>query len=408
MISFLIGLYAKIMKKKEISNREMKQYIDSFSEPKDDYDRVYDNQQCAICGSSRCAMVLLNGIGLLAIPAFVFLYSLNRFLLRKEKKQKALLVCATNRTGKSYDYSGRIPQALYKEFGQIKMLKLQSFPRFTEGVLDFKCFFCWFGLVIRHPLSGFMNFRALLNLAGYNKLMIQYSPKAIINARQELNGFSSLITRLMESKKCEYINLMHGELMTDPNVAFVRFSRFYIWDAHYKNVLGWARVPSEQFIVFMPDLYKKRLERKENPDFDIAYILTGDEKTGVDPNLKKLKKILTALQENGCHCKVRPHPRWSNYQIVCKTFEGTGVQVDNALEVTTEETLKNTKYVAGHFSTVMTEAYYQGIPVILDDVTDRAVFQKMQDKMYFLLNKDHLLLSEMLEQFSKGEKKNAE
>lgn len=390
---FLLKIYSFLVGKSDASDDEKKAYLDSLSEPRDDLDRAYFNYRCSVYGQKPLGIFIMNFAGFLAIPLFWVLYLFNLLLVKKEPKT-AFLINSKNRAGDAYNYAGRIPEELQKEFPDLEEMHLDAFPRFSEGVLDAKAWGLWFRFFLRHPFSGFINFRSLVNLAGFNKLLKKYQPKMIATARAELNGCSSLISCLCEKKGAEFVNLMHGEVMTNPVYAFVRFSRFYLWDAHYTEIFRWARAAEGQYRVFFPDIYKKQLAADAKINYFMNYILTGDERTRLDRNIMEVRRVLTELVKQGKKCKVRPHPRWSDYQKVCEVFQDTGIDVENPREIRTDASIAESEYIAGTFSTVLTEAFYFGKPVVLDDVTDQNVFLSMQKRMYFLLSQKHRLLSE--------------
>ena len=386
---------------------EQKKIIDSFPEPRDDFDRAYFNYQCNTRGMFPLTRVLLDFSCFFAVLLFVLLFIINRIFYRKKnEKRDAIIICAANRVGQKYSYEGRIPEDLLKEYKNIIELKLDVFPKFTEGVFGINAFKTWLRFFIRHPFSGFINFRCLINIMAVNKLIITYSPKAIIIARAELNNISSIVSCFCELNHIRYINFMHGEMMATMNTAFVRFTNFYIWDKHYIKVLVWGRAPEDQFVVYQPSIYNFHVQKTYAPQYDYTYILCGNEYTGIDETIRSVCDILKKLVGYGYKCKVRPHPRWSDIDELNRVFFGTGIDIENPKEINTEKSISDSKYVIGTFSTVLTEAFYMGIKIIIDDLSDPDLLKNLENSMYFLLDKKHELLSNVISKMEM-EKENA-
>ena len=386
VIKKLLRLHDLLLKSSGLSLSEMKARIDSFPEPKDDYERTYFAYSCYKYNCNMVGKAILDVAGVIAIPFFLIKYSFNRFFIKKEHID-AVIINANNRAGESYSYKGRVPEELYNEFENVEEIHLDKFPKFSEGVIGFKALRCWNRFFIRHPLSGYINFRALLNIMGTNRIITMYSPKAIIIGRAEARDTSSLLTNLCEANNCEYINIMHGELVLGVVSPFVRFSRFYIWDEHYKIICNWSRAESSQYRVFLPEIYKIKYEERKDYSYYLTYILTGNENDKIDRNAVALREILIKFENSGKKCKVRPHPRWSDIEYLNQVFEGTDILIENPREVAVGESLKDSEYVVGTFSTVMSEAYYVGKKVLIDDITDSELIRRLEEKKYILVEK---------------------
>ena len=396
MKDLLLKQFLFFTKKDQLSPDRQKELIDSFREPKNDHDRCLMHYKCSVSGSGRFSRLVLDLFGFFAVPFFLVVYAVNMLSVRKNKYDGALFVCAKNRIGMSYGYEDRFPKELISEYKRIKVLKLDSFPGLFTGVLGRDVLRVWLPFALRHPLEGFINFRALLNLTNFYRLIHIYEPKALINFRAELNPTSSLVTLMCEKEGIEYINFMHGEVMTDISAAFVRFSRFYVWDEHYIDVFGWGRAPKEQFRVYLPSMYQK--DKAEAPgEYYMTYVFCGSEKDHTDSNAKLVCDILKEFVKRGRRCKVRPHPRWSDMQQINDVFSGSGVDIEIPREVSVADSINSSSYVAGTFSSVLTEAYYSGRSVVIDDISDSKLTEELKKRKYFLIEKDYTPLSELVD-----------
>lgn len=385
--------------RERLSYNEEKEYIDSFPEPKDDLDRTRYHYMCVYHSMNKRVIVILNIVGIiLCIPVFLcLLINTARMICFKDNSDSydALLINSDNRAGNHYNYDDRIPKELYCEFGGVHQLNYQRYPRITEGILSAKVVKLWIAYIVRHPLSGWTNCHSLIHLAVMNGIITKYNPKIVINSRVEINYISSLLACFCEMNAVEYSCFMHGELLANIELAFVRFSRFYIWDDHYISLLKWARADKSRFITYTPDIFAKQEGSEHEGDrFDYTYYMIGTAE-GIVENYEGICKALIALHENGFNIKIRPHPRWSDLNKVREMFKNTGIVIEGS-EVSMRESLQKTKGSIGIMSTVLLESYYNGKSIVIDDITNPSIFCELENRMYLLLEKPHCKLSDLL------------
>lgn len=399
----ILKLLFSALETPELTIKEQKTVIDSFPNPRNDYDRVFFNYKCTAIGQRLATTVVLDIVGGITCLVLLVVYSINRiFLTFTEKKEycDAIIIEHTNRLGVRYSYEGRLPEQLFDEYKDIKTIRPGTFPKLRKGVLGITPVKIWIAFVIKHPLRGFVNLRVLVNLMGLQRVIVKHKPKAIVISRADLNGVSSLTTYSCEQQGIQYINLMHGEMMAEYRTAFVRFTKFYIWDEGYIDIFGWARCDNSQFVVFTPEIYEKKEKTNKESRYFLLYALTGNEKTGRDEAVEAIKTELQKIAASGKHCKVRPHPRWSDTEYVKEVFKDTGIEVENPREITATESILESKYVASTFSTVLSEAYYLGKPIIIDDLTNPSEIKMLEERKYLMLKKEHFLLSSVVNDVS--------
>lgn len=400
----LINKLLKIINKTStISISEQKKYIDSMPEPQDDYDRVYFNYKCNSKTKNIYSNYFLDLIGILLIPLFLFVYIVNYIKIKTNiichqdtEICDALIISAGNRAGKSYSINGIIPNQIYKEYNNIKVLELDVFPKLFEGIFTINAFECWWFFFKRHIFNGFLNLRCLVNIMAVNHLLLKYYPKAIVVSRAELNNVSSINSLFCEKNGVSYINFMHGEMFVSMQKAFVRFSKFYIWDEHYQKILEWGKCLQEQFVVYTPEIFIDVNKKKSKPIYFLTYILTGDEKTGVDANISVVKKTLLQITNYGLKCKIRPHPRWSSVEQLKKIFSKTGIDIEEPGRISVKESIALSEKVAGTYSTVLNEAYHMGKTIVIDDISNPMLITELKEQMYILMFKPHELLSDLV------------
>ena len=387
--------------RKKTSSKEEKNYIDSFPEPKDDYDRTRFHYKCVYYPINKKLILILNITGYFLFVPLVLLLVANTFVLTCRDKRKnihkynAVLINSNNRIGKHFYYEDRIPKEIEREFGEIQTLMYQRYPVIRECRLSRDVLYVWIRYVLRHPFSGWTNIHSLVHLAMIDEIIYAYSPKLIINSRVEINYMSSLITLYCEKKGVEYSCFMHGELLANMEFAFVRFSRFYLWDRHYISLFKWARADKSQFIIYTPEILSKNEKTGNNiADYDYTYYMTGTAE-GIVENYNAIYKALTILQEHGLRIKVRPHPRWSDMNIINALFRDSEIDIETSA-ITMKKSLERTKGAIGIMSTTLLEAQRCGKTIVLDDISNPNLYDELEKRLYILFDKPHSILSDLV------------
>ena len=149
------------------------------------------------------------------------------------------------------------------------------------------------------------------------------------------------------------------------------------------------RADNKQFIVEVPPSLKFFTDQK-NKTVDYTYYLAGETISAQRMIAKKLRK----LTEKGFKIAVRPHPRYSNLIQVNEVFKG--LQIEDCKTTSIEDSLSRTKQAIAVYSTVLNQAYHNGINIIIDDVTDPITFRKLKDLNYVVLQYPHILLSSII------------
>lgn len=150
------------------------------------------------------------------------------------------------------------------------------------------------------------------------------------------------------------------------------------------------------YVIYKPELYMLPDSSVTLPRYYLTYYLTGNEKNGVDLKANEICKILVDISKSGKRCKVRPHPRWSSLDQLKLIFDKTNIEIEQCKIVPVKDSILDSEVVIGTFSSVLTEAYYLGKKVYIDDVSDPALIKELVMKKYFLLSKEVGFLSELL------------
>lgn len=99
---------------------------------------------------------------------------------------------------------------------------------------------------------------------------------------------------------------------------------------------------------------------------------------------KELKIILDCLiflTKDGKKASIRPHPRYSNLQMIREVFDGK-VNIEEVKVVSIEESVLRTENVISLYSTVLNQAFYNDVNVIIDDVANSTRFKQLKSLEY--------------------------
>ena len=243
-------------------------------------------------------------------------------------------------------------------------------------------------IIRRYPLSWQFIFKCLIKIGRYSFAIEEYSPKVIVVCA-EYSFTSSMLTEYCRQRKIKHIDVMHGEKLYYMRDSFFKFDECYIWDEYYRKILTSMKADKDQFVVEVPT--SLCLEGEKIEKYDYTYYLGAESKD----ILKNISRILNQLHLNGKKISIRPHPRYSNMEIVNNIFSFANVEDTKALSI--EASLLQTGAAISLYSTVLNQALCNSIPIIIDDMSNPQNFNKLKELEYICLYKEHKLLSDIVE-----------
>ena len=95
----------------------------------------------------------------------------------------------------------------------------------------------------------------------------------------------------------------------------------------------------------------------------------------------------------GLKYKVRPHPQHLSSKI--KEIFGQEY-VEDPFKVSIWDSLKEAGTVISIGSTVLLQAFWKGIPVIIDNISNPAYTEQLKEREYIMFDKEYELLSDKL------------
>ena len=247
-----------------------------------------------------------------------------------------------------------------------------------------------FKLVYCAPLHPFFVFKAMMNIARYSDMIKRHKPKTMIQFG-EFSFSSSILTAYCHKKGVRHIDVMHGEKVYCIKDAFFHYDECYVWDDYYVTLFISLRAEASQFRIALPPSIKIECEKYLRSDAyaDYKYYLglySEDE----------IKSIVFSMQfakREGKTVKYRIHPRYSDVNLLKKYVQES--EIEYPKDVTILESISNLEYAVGLFTTVLTQAYYSGKKVIMDDMTYKELYAKMGSISYILTSKVKDKLSDM-------------
>lgn len=354
--------------------KKQEQYIERLGVPSSNIERSFFQYKCQMRLNGYFRKTLLN---ISAMP-------LNILLLLKYRKNHVEKIKSVDavffRDGKAANI---LPGSLQKEFKEIEISPKEGLFLLREDLTFIR------GIMKKYPFSFFFCLKNIIKIARYRYVIESYNPKSIIVCA-EYSFTSSLLTEFCKNNGIEHINVMHGEKLYHMNDSFFNYDRCYIWDDFYKELFLKLEAGEKQFIVEIPDSLKLEGVNEAKKELDYTYYLAGEKLE----YLNKLVKILSNLKEQGYRVAVRPHPRYSDLELINKIFKEFEIESNN--DYTIEESLLRTNNAIALYSTVLTQAVNNGINIVIDNITNEEYFLKLEELHYICIKKNHKLLSDYL------------
>lgn len=356
---------------------KQKDYITKLGNPRDDIERSYFQYKCQMQFNGKGITVLLN---LVSFPMVIVYWIKYGKLVKVDPLEHKTLVFF--RDGKPENI---LPKSLHKRYKTIESNPIEGIILTEKDKIFIK------KIMYRYPFSWQFILKCLIKIGRYSFAIEEYSPEAIVVCA-EYSFTSSVLTAYCEQREIKHIDVMHGEKMFYMRDSFFRFNECYIWDEYYRQILSSMKADKNQFVIEVPTSLKFDKELIRSQIFDYTYYL-GAESEDV---LKKISEILNQLFVNGKKISVRIHPRYSNIEIVRELFPYANIE--DSKKVSIEESLFQTGAAISLYSTVLNQALYNSIPIIIDNVSNPYNYKKLNDLGYICLYKKHRLLSDIIQE----------
>lgn len=360
------------------------QYMNSLPNPKSLLDRSYLQYKC---------QAFQKGWGLIYIHnlmAFLLIVPLVIYLLSRKKINKEKYSSKNNKA--VFIYSGLrniIPDSIKREF------EIEEVSFAKDYYLDFNDIKDVFNLISRFFYSPYFTLMLIYKISIYRYLIDAYSPNAII-CTSEYSFTSSYLTQYCKTKNIEHFNIMHGEKLLYIRDSFFEFNRCYVWDIHYINLFKKLRAEITQFRVENPHKQSNKINNNKQCKYTLTYYLSGDEGEGELMGIKNIIESIKVLPEK---ISIRPHPIYSDIEVVRKIFNCYTIELASQIKI--EESIKQTEFIISLYSTVLYQAHLAGKETIIDDLSDKEKYLKLQQLGFIMTDKANYKLSEFIEGINK-------
>ena len=376
----LINFLRKIDSKMQVSTREefrtdvplQKKYLYKLPEPKDNIERSYFQYLCQRYNKvQKTKIIEAVGSGLV-YPIIKVVLSLCRSAKSKRAASAVFLP-----DGKTLDV---VPEQLKKEFQEIEIENNRHYALTKADCLYLKT------IEKRYKKDKSFLLKAMVKIARYSYLIRKWRPKALIVCN-EYSFTSSIMTEYCNRNNVELINVMHGEKLFSLKDSFFRFNKCFVWNEYYIGLFKKLRSKCDEYVIALPDSMII-LNDENDKSVDYTFYLQ-DESPEV---LRSVVSIMEKIQGAGNTVSIRPHPRYTDI----KMLNNITVLPVEGKEVSIEESLRRTRHAISFCSTVLNQAYFNKIPIIIDDITRPDEYEKLMQMEYIMLNVKHELLSNII------------
>lgn len=356
---------------------KQKKYIAGLGDPKDEIERSYFQYKCQMQFNGRFLTFLLNVVSFPVAMLYLAKYGKNSTTGQVEKKDLVFF-----RDGKPANI---LPKSLQEQYR-----KIESDP--AEGIQLTKTDQAFLRRIIRrYPFSWQFILKCLIKIGRYSYAISHYKPEAVAVCA-EYSFTSSVLTAYCRQQKIRHIDVMHGEKMYYMRDSFFTFDACYVWDSYYADILASMKADKDQFIIEVPSSLCFDEAFTKTDQFDYTYYLGAE--TG--EVLQKIADTLQKLSEHGKRISLRPHPRYSDMDMIKKLF--AFANIEDTKSVSIEQSLMQTGCVVSLYSTVLSQALYNDVAIAIDDISNPKNYKKLKELGYICLRKEHQLLSEIMEE----------
>lgn len=358
----------------------LKQQLDfmySLPEPENDIDRAYYQYLCQKRNEPKWKNYFFN------ITSFFLILFYQEIMLKRGRMQSF-----KNKADGVYISDGIsddiVPDSLKNEFPVLVKTNFEDDLGLVKDDIIF------FNQIQKRYKSPYFLLKVLVKLAIYSSVIRLYQPLAIISYTE--GSFTcALMTKYCESLGVEHINVQHGEYSRNTDCCGMRFHRMYIWDRFFYDSLCTLGDFKISYVIELPNSILKACEKNDGPfDYDITYYLQNHSRE----ELVKIREMLEILKQKGYRCKVRPHPRESELEILQQCL--SDIEIENLNSQSLSDSLNTTKYVVSFRSTVLLQAWFNEKKVIIDDYSSRKNAAELEDGDFFLMHKGVMKMTEFM------------
>ena len=373
---------------------EQKKYFSTFGEPKDDYERSFFKFKCfrEYCYYHRKWIMIFYNIGAMLILPFMRLKLRNA---AKKIKKADTQYDAVFENVPRLPNTDVIPAELKEKYpNSVDVTEIH----YGSGCLDDTADDICAQLRKRYFWKFYFRLIVMLKLGLFNSYLLKYSPKAIAFYSVEREFSGPLQTLLCEKEGAQYIAFMHGDYLYALCFAFQRYSMYYTWDESYNRMFE-SLGCSFPMKVYVPDKLKGIAENID--EHECKYFATYYFSDETRACAEKINEVFESFRQAGLRCKIRPHPRFSNIEMLSEVLANT--EMENIREYSLADSITDSLFTVGLNTTVLSQAYFSGKQVVIDDISMIEQYNELEAKGYIMMRRPHIKLTELVKAAQNGE-----
>lgn len=398
IISTLKNIYKKIndrvvrgVDEEKMPYKMQMEYLRRFPNPKDDFERSYFKYKCfcEYCYYKQKWILIIYNIGAILLLPVIYLK------FKKAGKEKCLIekVDAVIENIPRLPNTDFIPENFLEKFKTIKEI---DHIDYSESFLSEDADCIYRELRRRYFFRFYFRMITLQKLGQFSRYLVIYQPQTIVFYSCEREFSSPLQTLLCERNGAKYISFMHGDYISTLSFAFQRYSIYYVWDESYKRMFEVLKCASSM-PVYRPKKLKgiaRLIDEKKCTYFATYYFSdeTRDEAT-------KIYDVFKEFEKYGLRTKIRPHPRFSDIAMLKEIFND--IEIEDFQKYGLDDSITRSLYIVGLNTTVLSEAFFSGKKVVMDDVSNEGKFKELDERSYVMLKRPHILLSKLKKELYK-------
>lgn len=354
---------------------EQLSYVESFREPKDNFERSFFQYRCQLLFISWTKIVVQEFLATIILPFVLFVLVVKGLFVKKSENISCISDCV--------NIKDIIPKSLISDFsidfnhwGRGRCLEVKDF------VILYKLFRC---------IDPYFVLKCFLKVSDYNYLIRKYSPKTLI-VHKEFSFTSSILTEYCHIKGVLHYNVMHGEKLLDITDSFFSFDRCYVWTDHHATVLKKLRANPRQFYVEIPPslIFDTTKNYDGNYYANYKYYLASFTKDEIEI----IVGAMNSLKQNGAKIMYRPHPRYSDLSLLRQFVNDEEIELPNKVSISVS--VSSTDCAIGVYTTVLTQAAFSLKKIVIDDLSNNKVYSKLKAYNYIFADTKTTKLSSLV------------
>lgn len=359
----------------QVSVEEQDSFLKTLGEAKDDIDRGFKQYLCQNFFVPTWKVVLFNVAAVLMVPLMVLFYLFKGLFVRKGEPVRTIIE----------------KKGMEEVIPDIVRDKYHPDSRFwnESSSMSFKDIGFLFKLVVRGPHHPYFVLKAMMNVVRYSDMIRRHTPSVMIEFG-EFSFSSSILTAYCHQYNVKHIDIMHGEKLWFIRDAYFHYDECYVWDEYYTNLFRSLKAEPTQFRVALPPSLQIDTEAYSNPSVYANYkyylALYSEEQ------IAGIVRSMVFAKRDGKTVKYRPHPRYSDIELLRKYVTENEIEYPTKVDIL--ESVSNLQYAVGSYTTVLSQAYFSGKKVILDDITYRQQYEDLKKMKYILSEKQCEVLSQ--------------